>query len=398
MRIKGRERGGREQGVGSGRCGAGSAPDPRVAGKIAFFMRALDGGGAQRDMILLANEIAARGRSVDLLSLVPTGALRALVASRVKVVPIAGSRLRSAVPALRRALLTCRPQVLVSAEAAPNLVAIAATRLLARSARPRLVLREVGSPSFTERLDPHRQTRIAYRLLHAAYRWADVIVTLTEGASRDLARNFGVPAHKLARAPSNAVVEDAALAPTETEARQQGLVVSVGRLSAEKDHATLLRAFAKLDRRTGARLEIVGTGPLRQALATLIEDLALGDRVSLTGFVLDPFPVFRRAALAVSSSRCEGFGNAIIEALSCGTPVVATDCPYGPREILDGGRYGHLVPVGDADALARAMGRALTSPPERAVLRARAAEHTIARGADALMTIIDRCVEREACP
>ena len=115
----------------------------------------------------------------------------------------------------------------------------------------------------------------------------------------------------------------------------------------------------------------------------------MSDRVTLTGFVTDPFPVFRRAELAVSSSRYEGFGNAIVEALACGTPVVATDCPYGPREILADGRYGLLTPVGDADALAVAITRALAATPDRAALRARAAMHTVARAADALLGIVD---------
>lgn len=362
--------------------------------KIAFFIRALKGGGAQRDTILLANEIAALGHSVELLTLVPEGALRALVSEHVKIVPFAGGKLRSAVPALRRALIMHEPDVLISAEAAPNLVALLAARLLPKDLRPRVMLREVGSPSIAQRLDPYLQNRIAYRILRFAYRFADVVVTLTEGARRDLARNFGVPERKIARMASNAVIDSIVDAPEPR--RERGLIVSVGRLSPEKDHATLIRAFARLGC-ADWRLEIAGEGPMREPLQALIGELGLERSVTLTGFADDPFRVFRHAELAVSSSIYEGFGNAIIEALACGTPVVATDCPYGPREILADGLYGTLVPVGDVDALASAIAQAMAAVPDRAALRARAANHTVARAADALLGIIDGLDHPAAC-
>jgi glycosyltransferase involved in cell wall biosynthesis len=150
----------------------------------------------------------------------------------------------------------------------------------------------------------------------------------------------------------------------------------------------LIRAFARLERED-LRLEIAGEGPLHGPLQRPIDDLGLARRVTLTGFVADPFAMLGRASLAVSSSRYEGFGNAIVEALACGTPVVATDCPFGPREILADGRYGALVPTGDPDALADAIVQALAATPDRTALRARAALHTVTRAADALLAIID---------
>src|SRR5947199_7406885 len=153
--------------------------------KIAFFIRALAGGGAQRDTILLANEIASRGYAVELLTLVADGALRALVSERVAIVQISGGKLRSAVRSLRRALIMREPDVLVSAEAAPNLVALVAARLLPQEIRPSILLREVGSPSIARHLDPYLQNRIAYRVLRYGYRLADAVVTLTEGARLD---------------------------------------------------------------------------------------------------------------------------------------------------------------------------------------------------------------------
>ena len=373
---------------GPGLASTAAAPSRR---RIAFFVRALEGGGAQRDMILLANAMAGQGRDAAILTLAAAGPLRALVDPAVTVTEVPGGQLRSALPGLRRALAALRPDVVVSAEAASNLLTLAAARSLPSARRPRVVLREVSSASVSQRHDPYRQTRMAYAVLRLAYRYADAVVTLTDGALADLADNFGVPRHKLVRMASNAVIADGAAAalPTDDEAREPGLVVSIGRLSPEKDHATLLNAFAMADPDKARRLDIVGAGPLRPDLERLAHDLGLTDRVTFTGFVLDPFAIVRRASLLVSSSRFEGFGNVLVEAMSCGTPVVATDCPYGPAEILDGGRYGRLVPVGDAPALARAIEQALASRPDRSALRSRAAIHTVGRAADALGAIID---------
>jgi glycosyltransferase involved in cell wall biosynthesis len=308
---------------------------PTSTGTVAFFIRALEGGGAQRDMILLANVVAAQGRRVEILTLVAEGPLRALISQEVVVLAVSGGKLRSALPDVRRALATRRPHAVVSAEAASNLLVLLAARSLPRRLRPRVILREVSSASVSQRFDPHRQTRLAYAILRFAYRCADTVVTLTDGALLDLSENFGVPREKLVRMTSNAVIEDASVQTGADDGdREPGLVVAVGRLSLEKDQATLLHAFSKLPQDGKARLEIFGTGPQRRALEKLIQKLGLGDRVSLEGFVPDPFPVFRRAALLVSSSRFEGFGNVLVEAMSCGTPVVSTDCPYGPAEIL----------------------------------------------------------------
>lgn len=357
-------------------------------GTVAFFIRALDGGGAQRDMILLANALAAQGREVEILTLVAEGALRPLIEPGVAIVEVPGRKIRWALPGLRRELAARRPFAVVSAEAASNLLAVLAVRSLPRRLRPRAILREVSSATVSQRMDPFLQSRMAYAALRVAYRWADAVVTLTEGALEDLHRNFRVPRAKLVHMASNAVIPDGVAAMEEAE-RVPGLVVSVGRLSPEKDQETLLRAFAALPRDAGARLEIYGSGPSLPALQGLIRDLGLAGRVTLCGFVLDPFPAFRRASLFVSSSRFEGFGNVIVEALSCGTPVVATDCPYGPSEILEKGRFGTLVPVGDAAALAGAIAQALATAPDRAALRARAARHTVGQAAAALASIID---------
>jgi glycosyltransferase involved in cell wall biosynthesis len=147
------------------------------------------------------------------------------------------------------------------------------------------------------------------------------------------------------------------------------VILAVGRLTAQKDFSTLIRAFAEVRRSCPARLLILGEAEERPALEALVKQLGLEQAVSLPGFVANPYPYMVRAALFVLSSRWEGLPGVLIEALYCGTPAISTGCPSGPREILADGQYGQLAPVGDVQALAQAMllslrGGALRPPQE----------------------------------
>jgi len=355
-------------------------------------IRAFEGGGAQRDMVLLCNALAARGIAVTILALRPEGPLRSLLDAAVAVAEIPGRQIRYAVPGLRQAIRDLGPAAIVSSEASLNLCTLVAVRTLPRRSRPKLVLREVGSPSLAQDHDPYLQNRIAYRILRRLYRRADRIVTLTEGAKRDLAENFSVPEERIAVMRSNAVIPPttaARLAQWDGEfGREHDLVVSVGRLSPEKDQRTLIRAMALLPAERPWRLAIVGDGAERAALEDFAAAKGIAGRTIFTGQVSDPFAWMMRARVAVCSSIYEGLCNAIIEALACGTPVVSTDCPYGPREILQDGRYGALVPVGDATALAKAIGEALDRTPDRRALMRRGLDYAAEVAAQRFLEIL----------
>jgi len=355
-------------------------------------LRAFEGGGAQRDMILLCNALAAKGVRVAILALRVEGPLRRLLDPAIRVAEVPGRQLRYAIPGLRRLIRDTAPAAVISSEASLNLCTLVAVRSLARRNRPKLMLREVGSPSIAQSRDPYLQNRIAYRILRRAYALADRIVTLTDGARRDLSKNFAVPDSLIAVMLTNAVVPPPTanrIAQWDGEAgRENDLIVCVGRLSPEKDQRTLIRAVSLLPAAQPWRLAIVGDGPERPALEVLARELHVADRIVFTGEVADPFAFMMRARLAVCASVYEGLGNAIIEALACGTPVVSTDCPYGPSEILQGGRYGTLTPVGDAAAMATAIAAALSAAPDRAALMARGMHYTAARAAERFLEIV----------
>jgi glycosyltransferase involved in cell wall biosynthesis len=284
------------------------------------------------------------------------------------------------------------PSLVLSSEASLNLCTLIAVRSLPRRGRPKLVLREVGSPSIAQHRDPYLQNRIAYRILRRVYKYADRIVMLTEGARRDLAQNFAVSDETISVMLTNAVVPPAAadrIAQWDGETgRERDLIISVGRLSPEKDQRTLIRAMSLLPACRAWRLAIVGDGPERPALEALAHSYGLAGRIIFTGHVADPFAWMMRARVAVCASVYEGLCNAIIEALACGTPVVSTNCPYGPVEILQGGRYGTLTPVGDALAMAAAIEAALVEVPNRGALQARGLNYPAARAADRFLEII----------
>jgi glycosyltransferase involved in cell wall biosynthesis len=347
---------------------------------ICMLVRAFDGGGAQRDAIELANGLFRAGWPMVLATLDSNGPLSALLDPALPVIDLGrGSKKRMALagPALIGMIRRLRPAAVIASEASANVLTVLATRVVGKSHRPLLILREVTSPLEARRADPFLQNRLAYRLARWLYPLADRVLTFTEGARRDLVDHFAVSPAKAVNLGTNAVMTGTRLASLATLLPVvPGLIVSVGRLSPEKGHAGLIDAFALLTDSPSARLVIMGEGPERGALERRIAALGLAHRVRLPGYAIDPTVLLRRAALFVSASRHEGFGNAIVEALACGTQVVSTDAPHGPREILLHGRLGTLVPVGDVPALAAAIGQTLRSPQNPEMLRARAADFT----------------------
>ena len=171
---------------------------------------------------------------------------------------------------------------------------------------------------------------------------------------------------------------------------QPPVVLAIGRLNEAKDFSVLISAFARLIQQRPARLVILGEGELRPALEAQLVQLGLdSDAAQLPGFVSNPYAWLARSALFVLSSRREGLPGALIEAMACGKPVISTNCLSGPDDILEGGRWGCLVPVGDANALAQAMAEVLDTPKEQLPdVRLRAADFEQERAVDAYLKIL----------
>lgn len=330
--------------------------------RIAIFAPSMAGGGAERGAVKLAEGLVRRGFDVDLVLATAEGPRLAEIPAEVRIIDLEARRVLGSLPRLARYLRREKPRGLASVLDHANVVALWARKLGRYSGR--VVVIEQNTLSEAARNGKSRRDRMMPRLVRRFYPWADYVVGVSEGVSEDLARFVSLPAEKL-RVISNPIVapeiEELARAPVD-HAWFDGsapVFVAAGRLRPQKDFPTLLRAFSLVRARRPVRLLILGEGPERERLEALTRELDLTSDVSLPGATTNPYAYMARSTAFILSSRWEGLPTVLIEAMSCGAPVVATDCPSGPREILADGRYGALVPVGDVEALAAAMEDAL---------------------------------------
>ena len=335
--------------------------------RVAFFMPSFRGGGAERVLVTLSGAFAEQGIAADLVVAQREGPNQPRAPQGgVRIVDLAARRVLAAMPGLIRYLRTEKPDALLSALPHCNVVAVWA-RSLART-RLRLVLSEHTTASASAANAPLRRARALPRFMRRAYPRADAIVAVSDGVADDLALLTGIARTAITRI-YNPVVTPRLLQLAHERPPHEWfapgappVLLGVGRLTAAKDFATLIRAFSDMRRQRAARLVILGEGEQRPALEALAASLGVAGDVSLPGFVDNPFAFMRHAAVFAVSSRWEGFCNALVEAMACGTPVVSTRCD-GPREILEDGRHGRMVAIGDPAALARAIDEALVGPP-----------------------------------
>lgn len=330
---------------------------------LALFVPSLRGGGAQRVMLALARGFAEQGHTTDLLLARAEGPFLAELPRSVHLLDLDAQRVLCALPRLVTYLRRERPEVMVSALEHANVVALWAKRLARVSTR--VVVTQHNALSVSAGRWADRRGHLLPSLVKRSYHWADAIVAVSNGVADDLAQLMQVPRGRI-RVIYNPVVtpdlREKAQAPLEHPWFGPGappVLLGVGRLSPQKDFSTLIQAFAQVRKERRTRLLILGEGPERPRLEAMVTRLGLEQDVGLPGFVENPYPYMTRAALFVLSSRWEGLGIVLVEALYCGALLVATDCPHGPREILEHGRYGRLVPVGDIGALAQAIDFAL---------------------------------------
>lgn len=302
-------------------------------------------------------------------------------------------------PAVAGYLRRARPDVLFATSIPPNLASLGG-HALAKTPTA-IVLRQSNVVRLTE-ADRYAGVRRRPRdwILPRLYRRADAIIAVSAGVADNLRLLGAGKDSRIVVVPNGVAldrIDSKAAEPVDHPWLQGGaepVLVAIGRLVPKKDYPTLLEALYLVRRSVPARLIILGDGPERGRLESLARKLGIEQHVSMPGFRGNPFAYLAQANLYVLSSISEGMPSAMIEALACGCPVVGTDCPSGPSEILDNGRYGALVPVGDTKALAAAMLEALKQPPDRARLRARAAEFSVQACVDRYMKVLTDVASR----
>jgi glycosyltransferase involved in cell wall biosynthesis len=421
------------------RAASGATVDPATphgARRVAIVMHGFSGGGMERSMLRLAEAFLGRGLAVDFVVGQAKGELLDKVPASARVVPLtkapvywapARARVLVAQPDAWRLMLkprhklkvvkpllrwlSCtvdyvgrsRPDAILAAEPRYNLLAVWSRRLSGLSSRVLVSERiQVSRHAVGEGWWADASLR---DVLRSAYLKADAIVAVSDGVADDLAAHAGIPRARITTIYNPVVGPDllarAAQDPDHPwfAPDQPAVILAAGRLHPQKDFSTLIRAFALIRARRHARLVILGaSSPTEPAYAAELTALAgalgVADDVAMPGFVDNPLAFMARASVFVLSSLYEGLPGVLIQALACGCPVVSTDCPSGPREILDQGRFGPLVPVGDDAALARAIEEVLDNPPAAESLRARAALFDVERAVDNYLKLLFPAGER----
>ncbi|MCO6441869.1 MAG: glycosyltransferase [Nitrococcus mobilis] len=400
---------------------------------IALLMRDLEGGGIQKNLLRLAESFSHRGHTVDLVVYKAKGPHLARIPPGVNLVALECMAFKPAarglafgyllaadppalwpllpplrqawevspwlkrLPALTRYLRQTRPQALLCAGSILSCTAVLARRLANTTTRLVVSERNHLSSCISSNIKrkPHQwRQRYLAELMARTYPWADAIVAVSNGVADNLAATVRLPRERITTVYNpivSAELFEQAKAPLSHAwfgPDAPPVVLGAGRLDDQKSFPTLLRAFALVRAQRSVRLMILGEGKGRSQLEALTQELGIASDVLLPGFAANPVAYIARAAVFVLSSAYEGLPTVLIEALACGCPVVSTDCPSGPREILQDGRYGPLVAVGDDRALARAILAVLDNPPNRERLRRRATEFSIERGTERYLEIL----------
>jgi glycosyltransferase involved in cell wall biosynthesis len=328
---------------------------------LALFIPSYAGGGGERVAFFLARTLSAAGLRVDLVVARSRGELRDEPLPGVRKVELGALDEILAGPAWVRYLRRVRPRCAMSMIHTANFNSGIGAALV-----PEVPL--IVNLRIAARCDPAAQwwfrRWFGFGPERRLYQRAARVVGVSRGVAEEAAEVFGIPQERVLAIPNPRQSREVSLdLPAAHEALfERPVVLGVGRLTPQKDFATLLRGFAEAEATSDLHLVVLGEGPERGALVELASALGIADRVFLPGFVPNPQAYLRRARVFVLSSRNEGFPGALIEAMEAGSAIISTDCPYGPTEILDGQRFGRLVPVGDALRLAQALDADLAEP------------------------------------
>jgi len=345
--------------------------------RVSIYLPLLEIGGAERVMLLLAAGFLKKGYAVDLVLSKKTGLLLQMVPEGVRIIDLGGKRMLTSFLPLAHYLRKEHPDAIISGLDIANIIVVWA-KLLAFS-RTRTLLTIQSQMSIMAKDSGRIRDRLYPWLLRLFYRYAYGIIAASNGAALDASRSTGIPLLKI-QVVNNPIDIEGILQFSRADVEHSWfaadnyipVILAVGRLTSAKDYPTLLHAITLLHQQRTTRLVILGDGDERSKLEALAGQMGIAADVNLPGFDLNPYRYMSRCNVFVLSSYFEGFANVLAEALACGAQIVSTDCPSGPAEILENGKYGRLVPVGDAVALAGAIKEALDHPLPVLGLRERA--------------------------
>lgn len=340
---------------------------------LAVIMSEIGSGGMGKMRVHLMNALVEAGYAVDLLLGKQKGAHRLELDPRIRVIDIGTTNAILGVPRLALYLRRNKPPVLLTQRIRVTVLSHRAKALT--SVDTRIFTTGETHESTAVRIYPEDEQRKRLAQVRKYFSRNDGMITTSRGVAADYAELMGWPIESIAVAPNPVITPDIDTLAGESvehpwfQPDEPPVIISVGRLQDQKDFPTLIRAFALFRERHRARLVILGEGHLRSEFSKLSEELGISADFDMPGFVDNVYPYMARSRMFVMSSAWEGLGGVLVEAMAVGTPVVSTDCPSGPSEVLEDGRVGSLVPVGDVEALADAMQHTLEHPTDPEVLR-----------------------------
>jgi glycosyltransferase involved in cell wall biosynthesis len=351
---------------------------------VGFFFSNFNGGGIQRVMLNLADGLIQRGWQVDLILVQANGPLYADIPTGARLIDLKARRTTKSLFKLASYLSSEKPAVVLSSQTHLNITAIMA-RVIS-GWKGRLLVSEHIALDFSAQNPNSWKDRLHPLLARLFYPFADQIIMVSHEAARRFIKLTRLPENKI-RVIYNPIVSKKLIDASKLQpdhdwfkATNPMIILAAGRLAKQKDFPTLLKAFSILRARLpAARLMILGDGKELTQLMQMARDLKLQDAVQFTGFVENPIAYMARSSVFVLSSQWEGFANVLVEAMACGTPVVSTNCPSGPAEILENGEYGSLVPTSNPQALADAIINTLQHPISPETLRHRAMDFSVDR-------------------
>ena len=348
--------------------------------RIGVFVSFSGTGGVERMVLNLCEGLVALGCWVDLLQVKAHSKHLEQLPALVHVRKLNADHTLTSLPALIRYLKTEHPDALLAAKDRANQVAVLAKKV---AGVPTRIVVRMGTTVSAALAGKNRWRKLFWYLpMRLIYRNADAVVAVSQGVAQDMARITGRKASDIV------VIRNPVITPRIFRLAREPVphpwlvkgnvpvIVGIGRLTRQKDFPTLIRAFATVRSKLLCRLIILGEGKDRDDLEQLAMRLSQSEHIAMPGFVDNPYAYLKGAAMFVLSSAWEGSPNALTEALALGVPVVATNCPSGPCEILKDGAIGRLVPVGDPDALAEAMLATLSCPPDKTLLKSAVREYT----------------------
>jgi len=350
--------------------------------KISFYIPLLAGGGAERVFLTLASELANKGHKIQLIlnsSAKEKNPYLSEVPENIQIIDLKVSSTRAAISRLAAYIKQSQPDFCFSTICHAN-ISLVMARIMAFGSKTKIIIRESNHLSRSlSGLSPLKQL-ILKLLVITLYPFADIIISPSKGVAKQLASWLPLGQSKIRTIPNPTVTKEMLMKGNEALPSEWQevfntpnckIILSVGSLTKQKDFPTLINAFSKLKQDTNAKLIILGEGEERAKLEQLVTELKLSESVYLPGFQKNPFPFMAKANVYVLSSLWEGLPNAPIQAMAFGTNIVATDCPSGPDEILEGGKWGKLVPMTNPEKLAQSIKEILETPNSKEELIAR---------------------------